>query len=143
MCAALRHARKCLCHRIAAATATPDDAFAPGFLTVVAAVEARFRHEELIMETLGYVYLHEHRAENAVVLSALHRVMPDVEGGDCTLGRQVLSALLDVLELHRLNSDLAVSIAARPLAEHIRGKAARGKATQRNPHGGVWRHHAR
>lgn len=130
ICAALRHARKCLCQRVAGVLATPDEAFAACFLTAAAAVEAGFRHEEWVMETLGYAYLHEHRAENAVVLSALHRVMPAVELGDCALGREVLHALLDVLALHRLSSDFAVTVSAKPLAEHLRGKAARGKARQ-------------
>lgn len=147
ICAALRHARKCLCQRVACTVAAPDAAFPVGFLATVAAVEAGFRHEELIMETLGYVHLQAHRAENAVVLGALHRVMPAVERGDCALGREVLGALLDVLALHRLSSDLAVTVAARPLAAHLHGKAARGKATpparDATRHVTVWRHHGR
>jgi hemerythrin len=125
MCAALRHGRKLLCRRIAAMAAAPDDALARGFAALVADVEAAFRHEELIMETLGYVRLHEHREENAVVLTALHRVLPDVERGDHPLGRQVLAALDDVLALHRLSSDLALAIAVRPPAVRARGRAAR------------------
>jgi len=143
ICAALRHARKCLCQRVGHAAAAPDDGFARAYATVVAAVEAGFRHEELIMETLGFAQLQAHRAENAVVLSALHRVLPDVEGGDCALGRQVLAALLDVLELHRLSTDLALTVAARPLAAGTHGRPARGKAAR--PAGLVktWRHHGR
>jgi hemerythrin len=134
ICAALRQARKCLRQRIEHAAAAPDDGFAHGYVTTVAAVEAGFRHEELIMETLGYAQLQAHRAENAVVLSALHRVLPDVEGGDCALGRQVLAALLDVLELHRLSIDLALTVAAQPLAAGAHGKVARGKAGRPVPH---------
>lgn len=95
------------------------------------------------METLGYVHLQAHRAENAVVLSALHRVMPDVELGNCALGREVSGALLDVLALHRLSSDLALTVSARPLAAHLHGKAARGKASAAAGHVTVWRHHGR
>lgn len=138
ICAALRHARKCLCQRIAHAAATPDAGFAHGYVCVVAAVEAGFRHEEVIMEMLGYAQLREHRAENAVVLSALHRVLPDVEGGDCALGRQVLTALLDVVELHRLSTDLAVSVAVQPLAPGAHRKAARPALTVT-----TWRHRGR
>jgi hemerythrin len=115
-----------LCRQIAALAAGPDDALAHGFAPLVAAVEATFRHEELIMETLGYVQLHEHRAENAVILSALHHVLPDVEQGDLALGRQVLAALDDVLALHRLSADLALAVAPPAADVRARGHAARG-----------------
>jgi hemerythrin len=125
ICAALRNGRKTLCRRIGEIVSGPDDRVADGFAALVAAVEAAFRHEELIMETLGYVHLHEHREENAVVLSALHHVLPDVERGDHVLGRQVLSALVDVLDLHRLSADLALTVAAQPAGGRARGRAAR------------------
>jgi len=114
-----------LCRQIATLAAAPDEALAHGFAALVAAVEATFRHEELIMETLGYVHLHEHRAENAVVLSALHHVLPDVEQGDHALGRQVLAALDDVLGLHRLSADLALAVAPPAADVRARGHAAR------------------
>jgi len=123
--AALRHGRKMLCRRIGEIVSGPDDMVGQGFAALVPAVEAAFRHEELIMETLGYVHLHEHREENAVVLSALHHVLPDVERGDHVLGRQVLSALVDVLDLHRLSGDLALTVAAHPADARARGHAAR------------------
>lgn len=125
ICAALRHGRKMLCRRITEITAGPDDMVVHGFAALVAAVEAAFRHEELIMETLGYVHLHEHREENAVVLSTLHHVLPDVEQGDHMLGRTVLAALTDVLDLHRLSGDLALAVAAHPSGARARGHAAR------------------
>jgi hemerythrin len=125
ICAALRHGRKMLCRRIAAIASGPDDVLRQGFAALVAAVEAAFRHEELIMETLGYARLHEHREENAVVLSALHHVLPDVERGDHLLGRAVLAALGDVLALHRLSGDLALTVAAQPNDARARGHAAR------------------
>jgi hemerythrin len=137
ICAALRHGRKVLCRRIAELAGGPDDALGHGFAALVAAVEAAFRHEELIMETLGYVRLHEHRAENAVVLSALHHVLPDVERGDHALGRQVLAALADVLDLHRLSGDLALATVAHPSDVHTRGRAARATlhVATHHPHG--------
>ena len=125
LCTALRHGRKKLCRQVAALAAGPDDALAHGFAGLVAAVESTLRHEELIMETLGYVHLHEHRAENAVVLSALHHVLPDVEQGDHALARQVLAALDDVLALHRLSADLALAVAPPPADARARGHAAR------------------
>lgn len=128
ICTALRHARRCLCRRLETAVAASDEVFVREFAAIVTEVEAGFRHEEVIMETLGYVHLHEHRAENAVVLSALHHVLPDVERGDHGLGRQVLGALREVLALHRLSSDLALAVAPQASTARARGKAAR--ATQ-------------
>ena len=125
ICAALRHGRKMLCRRIGEIVSGPDDMVAHGFAALVAAVEAAFRHEEMIMETLGYTHLHEHREENAVVLSALHHVLPDVEQGDHALARQVLAALDDVLALHRLSADLALAVAPPPADARARGHAAR------------------
>lgn len=125
VCTALRHGRKMLCRRIAAVAACDDEALGARFAALVAEVEAAFRHEELIMETLGYAHLHEHVEENAVVLSALHRVLPDVERGDHALGRAILAALADVLALHRLSDELALIVAARPGGSRIRGRAAR------------------
>ncbi|MBW8897005.1 MAG: hemerythrin [Massilia sp.] len=125
LCTALRHGRKMLCRQIAALAAGPDDALAHGFVALVAAVEATFRHEELIMEMLGYVQLREHRAENAVVLSALHHVLPDIEQGDLPLARQVLVALDAVLALHRLSADLALAVAPPAAGVRARGHAAR------------------
>lgn len=125
MCAAIRHSRKTLCRRLEDTCAQPDERFTLAFGTTVAAVEAVFRHEEVIMETLGYERLHEHREENAVILTALHRVMPQVEDGDCTLGRQVAAALRDVIALHRLSTDLALAVAPHTTRPHAHGQAAR------------------
>lgn len=98
-CAALRHGRKTLRARVAAAQAEPDAGFAQHFARLVAAVEAGFRHEEALLEMLGDACLHPRRADHAVILSALHRVAPRVESGDVKLGRQVASALDAVLSL--------------------------------------------
>ncbi|WP_156116622.1 hypothetical protein [Massilia sp. 9096] len=84
------------------------------------------------MEMLGYDHLREQRAENAVILRALHRAMPAVDGGDCALGRQLVAALRDVLDLHRLSADLALAFGATAAGARavtrVRGRAAR--ATQ-------------
>lgn len=98
-CAALRHGRKTLRARVAAAQAEPDDGFAQHFAGLVAAVEAGFRHEEALLEMLGDACLHPRRADHAVILCALHRIAPRVEGGDVKLGRQVANALDAVLSL--------------------------------------------
>jgi hypothetical protein len=96
-CAAVRHSRERLCARIAALQAQPDSVFVHDFPAVVAAVEADFRREEALLEHLGDACLHPRRADYAVVLCALHRTLPQIEGGDAVLGRQVADALGAVL----------------------------------------------
>jgi hemerythrin len=128
VCTAVRHARRSLCNRLERMAGLPDAAFCRAFAPVVAAVEAGFRHEELVMEMLGYEHLREHRAENAVILRALHRAIPQVDGGDCALGRQLVAALRDVLDLHRLSADLALAVspaAGARMRARVRGRAAR------------------
>ena len=109
--AAMRHARRRLCERLACAldpVRTPDAHFVREFPVLVARVEAGFRHEETVMELLDYQRLHDHLADNAVVLAALHRALPLIEDGDIALGRRLVAALLDLLSLHRLCTDLAL-----------------------------------
>ena len=98
-CAALRTSRARLCARVAALQAQPDDVFVQDFPAVVAAVEADFRSEEALLERLGDAALHPRRADYAVVLCALHRTLPQIEGGNVGLGRQVADALEAVLSL--------------------------------------------
>ena len=134
MCAAIRHARKQLCTHLLHAASAPDERFVREFPSVVAAIEAGFRHEEMVMEALACESLHEHRAENATLLAALHRVTPLVEDGDVDLGRQVLAALRDVLSLHRLTTDLALAVAARPFPGRIRVRGPRAGMVHVPPH---------
>lgn len=133
LCAAIRHARRSLCNRLERMAAMPDEAFCHDFAAVVAEVEAGFRHEELAMEMLGYAHLREHREENAVVLRALHRALPDVDAGDCALGRQLVAALREVLALHRLSADLALSLTVPTTAAGTPGRA-RGRAARTTLH---------
>jgi hypothetical protein len=123
--AALRHARRALCCRLRAVLDGPDAVLVCEYAILVAEVEAAFRHEEMIMGTLGYERLREQCQENAVVLSALHRVQPQVEIGDAVLARQVLGALLDVLSLHRLSTGVALAVAVQAPPLRMRGSAAR------------------
>lgn len=135
ICAAIRRTRKHLCTRLMHAASAPDERFVREFPSMVAAIEAGFRHEEMVMEALAYESLHEHRAENATLLAALHRVTPLVEDGDVSLGRQVLAALRDLLSLHRLTTDLALAMAARPApGSRIRLRAPRAAHVHLPPH---------
>jgi ABC-type amino acid transport substrate-binding protein len=114
-CAALRTSRARLCARVAALQAQPDDVFVQDFPAVVAAVEADFRREEALLERLGDAALHPRRADFAVLLCALHRTLPRIEGGDVDLGRQVADALGAVLSLPwDAGTDAATAAATRP-----------------------------
>jgi hypothetical protein len=112
ICAALRHARNSLCQRVELAAGTPDREFVEEFPTLVCAIENAFRREQLVMELLGHPALQERIEDDALMLSALHRVVPAVEHGNIALGRQVVTALRDLLDLHRLTADLALALAA-------------------------------
>lgn len=133
LCAAIRHARRSLCNRLERMAPMPDEAFCRDFAAVVAAVEAGFRHEELAMEMLGYAHLREQLEENAVILRALHRALPEVDAGNCALGRQLVAALREVLALHRLSTDLALSLTIPSPGAGSPGRA-RGRAARTTLH---------
>lgn len=119
--AAMRHARRRLCARLAGTldpAGTPDASFVREFPALVALVEAGFRHEETVMELLDYHRRHDHLADNAIILAALHRALPLVEEGDIALGRRLVAALLDLLSLHRICTDLALVTTTRPPPGH-------------------------
>lgn len=112
LCTVLRHARHALCQRVARAAATPDPLFADEFPALVLAVAAGFRREELTMEALSIPGLRERRRHNALILDALHDVSPAVERGSPEAGREVVSALRDLLHLHRHAADLVLAVSA-------------------------------
>lgn len=125
-CAAVRHNRERLCARIAALQTQPDAVFVEDFPAVVAAVEADFRREEALLERLGDACLHPRRADYAVVLCALHRTLPQIEGGDIVLGRQVADALGAVLSVPwDAGTDLDAAAPQTPQAGAPRTRAMR------------------
>jgi hemerythrin len=111
ICAALRQARKNLCSRVELAAEASDQQFVQEFPVLVREVETGFRREQLVMELLGFPRLHERLEEDAIVLRALHRVTPEIEHGNVALGREVVTTLRDLLDLHRLTADLALVVA--------------------------------
>lgn len=142
--AALRHARRHLCARLAESAdcvRTSDERFVHEFPAIVTAVEAGFRHEETVMESVDYARLHEHRAENATILAALHRALPRIEDGDITLGRQLVTALHDMLSLHRLTTDLALATAPRAAPGRTGGRVPRALLHSTPPQSGRARRH--
>lgn len=129
--AAMRHVRKRLGGRLRELAGASDAAFVAGWSALVAEVEAGFRQEETVMETLRYPGLQPHRAENACTLGALHRITPQVEAGDTVLARQALLALADILSLHRLTAGVALAgRPARPGAMPGRFKAGFARRVQ-------------
>jgi hemerythrin len=111
ICTALRQARKSLCSRVELTAAAPDHQFVEEFPMLVREIEAGFRREQLVMELLGFPHLQERLEEDAIVLRALHRVTPEIERGNLALGREVVRTLRDLLDLHRLTTDLALAVA--------------------------------
>jgi hemerythrin len=121
-CAAPRRVPMNLALRIRHAQADDDLGFVTCFPAMVAAVEAGFRREEALLERLRYRYLHDRRAEDAVILWALHRAAVMVEQGDVDVGRQVVAALDGILMMHRLTDALA-SIRLRWRRARMSGRA--------------------
>jgi hypothetical protein len=113
--AAVRRVHRRLCARLAEAALAPDAQLAIDFAAIVATVEAGLRHEETVLERLGHPGIQICIADNAVLLRALHRVLPHVEAGDGALGRDALGALHDVLSLRRLACDVALAAMASPV----------------------------
>ena len=111
VCAALRQARKSLCSRVELAAEAPDQEFVQEFPALVREIETGFRREQLVMELLEFPRLRERLEEDAIVLRALHRVSPEIEHGNLALGREVVSTLRDLLDLHRLTADLELAVA--------------------------------
>jgi len=109
---AMAHTRSALLRQVRAAGAAPDGSFAAAFVHMVAAIEAAFRKEEILMETIGFPGVREQRRDNALLLNALHHAAPRVEGGELGIGREVVEALPCLLSLHRF-SGLRVLASAR------------------------------
>jgi len=98
---AMAHTRTGLLRQVRATGAAPDASFAADFAHMVAAIEAAFRKEEILMETIGFPGVHEQRRDNALLLNALHHAAPRVEAGELAVGREVVAALPCLLSLHR------------------------------------------
>jgi nucleotide-binding universal stress UspA family protein len=139
--AALRHTRRLLCERLAHTAAAPDEGFAHVYVEAMAEVEAQLRHEETLLEASReqrlQARLHEQRQENAAIMAALNHTLAQVEDGDFGVARQLVGALTDILSLHRISADLAMTRPPQPPAgpPRMRGRAARPvrPAPQRTP----------
>ena len=132
--AALRHARRLLCERLAHAAGAPDEVFAHCYVELMAEVEAHLHHEEAILEACRVKRLqervHEQRQENAAILAALHHTLPQVEMGEHETARQLVAALINILSLHRISADLVLPHRTQDLASpaRMRGRVARSPA---------------
>lgn len=126
---AMAHSRNRLLLRIHETAAEPDERFAARFNLLVAQAEAAFRHEETLMETVGFAGLPAQRRDNALLLAALHRAQPQVETGDLALGRAAVAALGDLLSLRRFSALQVLATAPRsvlaPRHVHTAGRRPR------------------
>lgn len=135
---ALTHARKGLLAQVHAAAGEPDERFPAAFARMVAAIEAAFRHEETLMETIGFPGVREQRRDNALLLNALHHAAPRVEAGELGIGREVVAALPGLLSLHRfcglrvLATARGAVLALRRPPGPLAGNSRPAKAARRN-----------
>lgn len=138
---ALAHARSGLLLQVRAAAGEPDERFAAAFAHMVAAIEAAFRHEETLMETIGFPGVREQRRDNALLLNALHHAAPRVEAGELAIGREVVAALPELLSLHRF-CGLRVLASARGTVLALRRRPPGPLAGYSGPARPGRRHHA-
>jgi hemerythrin-like metal-binding protein len=95
---------------IAYTSETGDDKLPQAFGDMVDALEAKFRHEESLMETIGLPSIHTHREQHMRVLSAL-RLAEASLGVEPWLARHALILLEDWLELHVQTQDAVLALA--------------------------------
>jgi hypothetical protein len=98
---AMTLARNRLLARVRDAACEPDEHFPDAFMGLVDAVECAFRNEETLMESARHPGLRNQRQDNALLLNALHHAASQVEAGELTVGREVMTALPGLLSLHR------------------------------------------
>lgn len=121
----MAHARKALLVKVHAAACEPDDRFPAAFTHLVAAIEAAFRHEEALMEAIGFPGVREQRQDNALLQNALHHVAPRVEAGELGVGREVVAVLPDLLSLHRFCGLRVLATARGAVLALRRGRSRR------------------
>lgn len=96
---------------LARLAALPDPDFGPGFPDLVTGIERDFRHEEDLMDAIGYAQLRNHREEHARVLAALHQTELHVAAGDVGTGRKAVELLAQWLTVHEAGADSALGAA--------------------------------
>jgi hypothetical protein len=133
---AMAHARNTLLVQVRAAARVPEAGFASAFVHLVAAIEAAFRKEEILMEAIGFPGVREQRRDNALLLNALHHAAPRIEAGELEIGREVLAVLPELLSLHRFCGLRVLATARRTVLALRRGRAPgplAGRAHARRP----------
>jgi hemerythrin len=100
-------AHQALAEQIAHLQARPDAEFGAGLEALIEALEADFRVEEELMETIDYPDLRNHREQHARVLATLH----SLRGGDLAGGRHAVGLILPWFHLHLATADTALALA--------------------------------
>lgn len=89
-----------------------DQRFPSAYCDLVALIERDFRHEEALMESIGYPAQPVHREQHARVLGGLHCAEGALLKGDCGPARRSVELLPKWLELHIVTQDAALALAA-------------------------------
>ncbi|WP_296952627.1 hypothetical protein [uncultured Massilia sp.] len=106
--AAVAHSRRQLAEQLRRAADAPDERFGAAYRRLLASAELRFRHEQSVMDALGFSAAGMHREGNARTLAVLRQAESAVADGDVGTGRCALGLLARVLPLHRFTVDLAL-----------------------------------
>lgn len=82
------------------AQSLPASELAPAFGQLVAAIEADFRGEELLMECFDCADSHQHREQHARMLAGLHHAASALDQGQPLPAQQALADLRQWLPFH-------------------------------------------
>ncbi len=92
----------------------PDGEIEARLPALVARLERDFRDEELLMETIEFPAIRQHREQHARVLSALHHT----DAADGAAVRTTLRLLPQWLEMHVATMDRALAAAVEAVGAH-------------------------
>jgi hemerythrin len=87
-----------------------DHDFSPAFERFIDHVEADFREEEAMMESIDYSALPTHREQHARLLGYLRQTAARVTAGDIAAGREVATLMPGWFELHIETMDGALAM---------------------------------
>jgi hemerythrin-like metal-binding protein len=102
--------QRALLAAIAYTSETGDDKLPQAFAEMVDTLEAKFRFEESLMETIDLPSIHTHREQHMRVLAALRLAESSLEV-EPWLARHALALLEDWFELHVQTQDAVLALA--------------------------------
>jgi len=101
---------------IAGLAVLPQERFGTAYSALVADIEDGFRHEEQVMDLVGYANIKAHRKDHAELLALLHRLRPYLEEGNAPLADIVMGMIPAMLIRHMSSLDQELALVLRQRA---------------------------